>query len=210
MRSRLRACLLSTAVLAIACGDSTPPEPSPTATPTPVPTPTPEPPAPGTFVYLTNPDASTIAGFGVGGSTGALTPLSSSPTTLSGSPVALAIAAQARFAYVGLRGAPDALVTYAIDRQTGALAAVPGSGLAAPPITAELGRGVPQAAERLTLASLVLHPSCRFAYATFDYTCYDCICGVEAWLYVYGVDSSTGILTKLDLPDPTSTRRAAG
>jgi 6-phosphogluconolactonase (cycloisomerase 2 family) len=69
---------------------------------------------------VVNPDAKTIAGFSVDQSTGALTPLTSSPTTVTGPPVALAIDSQARFAYVGMRGQPDVLVTCAIDRQTGA------------------------------------------------------------------------------------------
>ena len=190
--------LLAATFVATACGDSlssVPPKSSPS--PTPTSTPTPEPTARGVFVYVANPDAKTVSGFSVGRSTGALTPLASSPTTLPGKPVALAIDGQARFAHVGLRGSPDALATYSIDGQTGALTAVPSSGLASPRFSLEPGYSS-CSAEHPILSSIVAHPSGRFVYVTFDGD--ECICGVDAWILTYAVDSATGRLTQLDLP----------
>jgi 6-phosphogluconolactonase (cycloisomerase 2 family) len=190
-RASLRLSLLSVVVLTIACGG---------------PEPTPEKPAP-VFAYVVNPDAKTVAGFSVDQSTGALTPLTSAPTTVTGAPVALVIDSQARFAYIGMRGQPDVLATYAIDRQTGTLTLVPSSALTAPPIAPEQRPGWNLGSERLILSSVVLDPSGRFAYVTFDYYCDLCICGVEAWIFTYAVDSVTGMLTKLVFP-PLSAGKA--
>jgi 6-phosphogluconolactonase (cycloisomerase 2 family) len=189
--------LVLVSVLSIACGDSTH-APDPDLSAEPIPTPTPARPGPRTFVYLANPVAGTIAGFGVDRSTGGLTPLASSPVKPSGMPVALAIDAQARFAYVGLRQGAEALAAYAIDGETGALTKVPWSGLTPPPITDDVSED--GFAERLDVADIVLHPSGRFAFVTYDYSCARCICGVEAWLYVYAVDPETGALNALGYP----------
>jgi 6-phosphogluconolactonase len=76
-------------------------------------------------VYVGDTDRKTISGLSVDQSTGALAPLPGSPLTLTGDPASIAVDSEGRFAYVGLRHGPDALASYAIDRQTGALTAVP-------------------------------------------------------------------------------------
>jgi 6-phosphogluconolactonase len=184
----LRSWLLLAPVLAAACGGSTPSEPSPAATPTP------EAPAAGIFVYVGSREGQTISSFGVGQSTGALTPLPASSVTLTGRLAALAIDGAGRFAYVGMWNGPDALATYAIDRQTGALTAVPSSGQPAPAHETDPATGV----GRLLVEGIVLHPSGRRAHVLYGYDRH--LCGLGTLLYAYGIDPSTGRLTQLDRP----------
>jgi 6-phosphogluconolactonase (cycloisomerase 2 family) len=142
-------------------------------------------------VYVVNPGDGTISGFSAGESTGALTPLVVSPFTFTSRPTALAIDSAGRFAYVATPGSPDALTTYAIDRQTGALTAVPSSGRPMPSLTVAGEHGA------LYLYSIVLHPSGRLAYVLGEYDNY--MCAVSAVIYTYAVDPSTGTLTQLDV-----------
>jgi 6-phosphogluconolactonase len=192
MSLRARYHCVAAAILASACGSPTPGPSSPSPTPTAIPTPTPvvAPEAPGFFVYVAARTRKTISGFGAGRSRGALTPLVDAPIALSGEPFAMAVTGDTRFAYVGMSGGPDALAAYTINRQTGALRTVPGSGKPAPTVAGDHG---PLAARRI-----LLHPSGRLAYVAFTYVTK--MCADETALYAYAVDSSTGVFSALSLP----------
>ena len=192
MRVRPHLSCLAAAVLVSACGTATPGPVSPSpASPSPTPTSTPvATEAPGLFVYVAARARKTISGFGAGRSTGTLTPMADAPIALSGEPLAMTVSGDTRFAYVGMAGGSDALAAYAINRQTGTLRAVPASGRPAPAVAGEHGP--------LAAREILLHPSGRFAYVSFSYV--TAKCADETSIYAYAVDSSSGMLSTLNLP----------
>src|SRR5882757_4110211 len=76
------------------------------------------------FIYLT--DGSAVGGYSIDSTTGAVTPISGTPITLSNSLTLLAMTADptGKFLYVT---AAEVIYTFAIDVSNGALTAVPGS-----------------------------------------------------------------------------------
>ena len=98
------------------------------------------------LVYVTNEEDSTVSGYTIDPSTGALTAIAGSPFTTGGDPRSMAVDPSGKFAYVA--DFTGNVLGYTINPSTGALTAIAGSPFAA-------GQG-PQ--------SVAVDPSGKFAY----------------------------------------------
>ncbi len=123
------------------------------------------------FIYLT--DGSAVGGYSIDSTTGAVTPISGTPITLSNSLTLLAMTVDptGKFLYVT---AAEVIYTFAIDVSNGALTAVPGS-----PFTVANSPD-------LFNAPLAIDPSGRFAYLPSRNS---------KSLYALRIDPLTGALT---------------
>ena len=131
------------------------------------------------FVYVTNGGDSTVSGYTIDPSTGALTPIAGSPFPAdagpSSGPSAMAVDPSGKFAYVANTGL-GTVSGYTIDSSTGALTSIAGSPFAGGPF--ELG-----------LRSMTVDPSGKFAYVANNANS-DNVLG-------YMINPSTGALTPI-------------
>ena len=118
-------------------------------------------PSAGRFAYITDEQGSQIFGFTIDGSSGALTPMPTSPFAAPTFPGSTVADPSSRFLYVSSSGANSmmgVILAYSINQSTGALTAIPGYQF---PLTD--GGGI-VGAEQLTI-----DPSGNFLYAAIGY-----------------------------------------
>jgi 6-phosphogluconolactonase len=131
------------------------------------------------FVYVTNEGDSTVSGYTIDPSTGALTPIVGSPFAADAGPFSgpssMAVDPSGRFAYVGNSGLGN-VSGYAINPSTGALTSIVGSPFAGGPF-------------ELELRSMTVDPSGKFAYVANDVN-FNNVLG-------YMINPSTGALTPI-------------
>ena len=130
----------------------------------------------GKFLYTPDAASNVVVGFTIDGTTGALSPMSSSPFPAGASPQQVVVTPSGRFLYASDGNDPQGGISaYTIDSSTGNLTPIAGS-----PFPTTAG-GAPD--------GLVIDPSSKFLYAALPF-----LDGVAA----FTIDSSTGVLTSVE------------
>lgn len=140
-------------------------------------------PSPGRFAYVTDEQGSQIFGFTIDGSSGALTPMPTSPFAAPTFPGSAVADPSSRFFYVTSSGANSlmgVILAYSIDQSTGALTAIPGYQF---PLTD--GGGI------VSPTILTIDPSGKFLYAAL----YEPGTGPNLAVAVFTINQTDGTLT---------------
>lgn len=142
-------------------------------------------PSAGRFAYITDEQGSQIFGYTIDGSSGALTPMPTSPFAAPTFPGSAVADPSSRFLYVPSQGANSMIGTilaYSINQSTGALTAIPGYQF---PLT--------DAGGIVTPAAVTIDPSGKFLYATIN----EPGTGPNLAVAVFTINHSDGTLTPI-------------
>jgi 6-phosphogluconolactonase len=140
-------------------------------------------PSAGRFAYVTDEQGNQIFGFTIDGSSGALTPMPTSPFAAPTFPGSAVADPSSRFLYVSSSGANSmmgVILAYSINQSTGALTAIPGYQF---PLTD--GGGI------VTPAALTIDPSGKFLYAAIN----EPGTGPDLAVAVFTINHTDGTLT---------------
>jgi 6-phosphogluconolactonase (cycloisomerase 2 family) len=134
----------------------------------------------GKFAYVVNHGASTVAGFTINATTGALTPIAGSPFAVGAPASSVAVDPSGEFAYVATNiGLSAGVEGYTINATTGALTAIVGSPFGSGTCRAHGDRGFGGC------DSVTVDPSGKFAYYVF----------FSGLVYGDTINGTTGALT---------------
>ena len=133
------------------------------------------------FVYVTNADSNTLSAYSVDATSGTLSAVSGSPFAAGASPQAIALSPSGKLAYVGnvvYSAATNQISAYALDSNSGAISAAPGSPFAKGP----------------NPVAIAVAPNGKFAFAVN----YSTVNGsITDSVSAYTIDPLTGALTEV-------------